>query len=281
MWSQPEIILWWDGVLLDDREEWNEDWAIVDGAGYHDIQELENGNLAFVESNKLTVRYHEISVDIINALKSQIDPSTSVSLNLLEGPVFTWSKESLITNHRAPVLPDLRSGGGFSLICWINFDNLSLSNDGNDVTLLVDGMSCVSGSLDEKDVDDITKGFVVKVENRTIKLYITDGFKTQFEFKVEDYNDEIQGIGEFYEIRGISMVAFVLDGGPKVAFCVINQKIYNVAPAGWKFLPREFGEIGGSNLKINREIMEHFFVFDRALMTYECIELFKQQNIPE
>ena len=254
----------------------------MDGAGYFDIQELENGNLAFVESNKLTVRYHEISVDIINALKSQIDPFSRLSaVNLFEGPVFTWSKQSSTRNHRAPVLPDLRSGGGFSLICWINFDNLPLSKHGDDVTLLVDGMSCVSGSLDEKDVDDITKGFVVKVENHTIKLYISDGFKTQFEFKVMDCNDEIQGIGEFYEIRGISIVSFVLDGGPKVASCVINQKIYNVAPAGWKFFPREFGEIGGSNLKINREVMEHFFVFDRALMTYECIELFKQQNILE
>ena len=32
-WSQPEIAIWWDGIQLDDREEWNEDWAIVDGAG--------------------------------------------------------------------------------------------------------------------------------------------------------------------------------------------------------------------------------------------------------
>ena len=37
-WSQPEIVLWWDGIQLDNREDWNEDWAIVDGAGYHDIQ---------------------------------------------------------------------------------------------------------------------------------------------------------------------------------------------------------------------------------------------------
>ena len=37
-WSQPEVVLWWDGIQLDSREDWNEDWAIVDGAGYHDIQ---------------------------------------------------------------------------------------------------------------------------------------------------------------------------------------------------------------------------------------------------
>ena len=32
------MALWWDGLQLDSREDWNEDWAIVDGAGYHDIQ---------------------------------------------------------------------------------------------------------------------------------------------------------------------------------------------------------------------------------------------------
>ena len=38
VWAQPEIVLWWDGIQLDSRDDWNEDWAIVDGAGYHDIQ---------------------------------------------------------------------------------------------------------------------------------------------------------------------------------------------------------------------------------------------------
>ena len=41
-WCQPEIALWWDGIQLDDREDWNEDWAIVDGAGYFDIQGLDS-----------------------------------------------------------------------------------------------------------------------------------------------------------------------------------------------------------------------------------------------
>ena len=82
-WAQPEIVLWWDGILLDNREDWNEDWAIVDGAGYHDIQQLENGNLVFVESNKLTVRFHEISSEILEPLKKQLI-AWSPSLALLE-----------------------------------------------------------------------------------------------------------------------------------------------------------------------------------------------------
>ena len=112
-WSQPEIAIWWDGIQLDDREEWNEDWAIVDGAGYFDIQELENGNLAFVESNKLTVRYHEISVDILDAMKRQLNPALELTVQMPdpEGPVFNWNRavQDANLNYRAP--------GIFQLFC--------------------------------------------------------------------------------------------------------------------------------------------------------------------
>ena len=114
-WSQPEIAIWWDGIQLDDREEWNEDWAIVDGAGYFDIQELENGNLAFVESNKLTVRYHEISVDVLEAMKRQLDPALSlIEQNddqiSFENPVFTWNTKNQdgILSYRAPGMYECR-----------------------------------------------------------------------------------------------------------------------------------------------------------------------------
>ena len=54
------------------REDWNEDWAIVDGAGYFDIQEVEEGELVFVESNKLTVRFHAIAPTTVQWLKTQL-----------------------------------------------------------------------------------------------------------------------------------------------------------------------------------------------------------------
>ena len=47
-WSQPEVALWWDGIQLDDRDDWNEDWAIVDGAGYFDIQGADSIDYEFV-----------------------------------------------------------------------------------------------------------------------------------------------------------------------------------------------------------------------------------------
>ena len=54
------------------------------------------------------------------------------------------------------VLPDLRSGGGFTLVCW-----LDLKDSKNKVqSMIINGMSKVSGSLDEEDAEDITKGTV-------------------------------------------------------------------------------------------------------------------------
>ena len=288
LWSQPEVVLWWDGLLLDNREDWNEDWAIVDGAGYHDIQELENGNLAFVESNKLTVRYHEISAHVLESLKTQLKGANAVPKSTLpEGPVSTWEKRIHSSGkYRAPVLPDLRAGGGFSLICWVNFAEIRAGFVGR--KMLVNGMSCVSGSLDEEDAQDITKGFTIEAVNNTIRLFVTDGFKIEFEFTILDVDQSEQNmIEEFYGIRRsletplndnsqVSMIAFILDGGPKVASCVINNKLYNVAPSGWKFLPREFGEIGGSNIQVDEKFVERFLVFDRALLTSECIKIFDQ-----
>ena len=54
------------------RDDWNEDWAIVDGAGYFDMQEKANGELVMVESNKLTVRYHTISPTTLHWLRIQL-----------------------------------------------------------------------------------------------------------------------------------------------------------------------------------------------------------------
>ena len=68
-------------------------------------------------------------------------------------------------------------------------------------------------------------------------------------------------------------LCFILDGGPKVCSCVINNKLYNAAPSGWRFLPREFGEIGGSQIRVKSERVTKLAVFDRALHTNECFQL--------
>ena len=53
------------GLTGSSREDWNEDWAIVDGAGYFDFQELEEG-LFFCFKLKCIVVY-----DVSMSLKMQ------------------------------------------------------------------------------------------------------------------------------------------------------------------------------------------------------------------
>ena len=77
----------------------------------------------------------------------------------------------------------------------------------------------------------------------------------------------------YYGLEDKAKVAFTLDGGPKVASCVLNDKLYNVAPSGWTFFSRDFGEIGGSNVVVCHSSVSRVAIFDRALLTSECISL--------
>ena len=268
-WSQPEVAVWWDGVQLDGREDWNEDWAIVDGAGYHDIQELPNGGLAFVESNKLTVRYHEIEVNLVDGLKCQLDQDCRVPEQIpFEDMVVNFEGDY---SARAPVLPDLRAGGGFTIACWISLDKLQSSSDDRDKRVIVNGTTVASGALDEPAASDISKGYQLFFDKDDIlQLQVTDGFSSQFTFP-------LAGLQEFYAGRSSpTMVAFILDGGPRIASCVINQRLYNAAPCGWRFLPKDFGEIGGSNVKVDGGgLVDRLVVFETALTTSQAVQLYR------
>ena len=79
--------------------------------------------------------------------------------------------------------------------------------------LLVDGTKTVSGSLDEEEAEDITKGFTITaLVGGGFRIFITDGFNTEFEFRVMESEDE----KEFYSSGNCMKIAFIMDGGPKV-----------------------------------------------------------------
>ena len=67
--------------------------------------------------------------------------STSVS----QDAVLSWRRkeDGVKEGLRAPVLPDLRSGAGFTLLLWLDLQTLHLETP----RTLLDGMSRVSGSL--------------------------------------------------------------------------------------------------------------------------------------
>ena len=120
------------------------------------------------------------------------------SAALLTEAVFSWSRKSGEAEDsgllRAPVLPDLRAGAGFTLVLWADLGDLAKAQ-----CTLVDGLSRVSGSLDEEAAEDIEKGFKLEiVSSGTIRLMITDGFGVDFEFLIDGLNSAYHKRCAFY-----------------------------------------------------------------------------------
>ena len=185
-WSQPELALWWDGeTQLDDREDWNADWAIVDGAGYPDFVEIpmkKDGEgycrrLCYVESNKLAVRFHEVdrrSLLFLSrqraVLKGELKPQVPRA-----GLTFSW-REGQSRSCRTPRLPDLRAGSGYTILLWLQSTNAfdaSKPPSGGALEMaqtrqaVVDATSEVTATLDEQDGGTtITKGYTISVTHR-------------------------------------------------------------------------------------------------------------------
>eukprot|EP00756_Hemistasia_phaeocysticola_P004019 Hpha_TRINITY_DN12585_c0_g1::TRINITY_DN12585_c0_g1_i1::g.50806::m.50806 len=286
-WSQPELALWWDGLLLDDREDWNEDWAIVDGCGYADFQEVEGGNLVVVASNKICVRYHEVPSRIVRALERQVG---SMARTRQGGggtfehahPVFRGRGGGPLVSLRASVLPDLRSRQGFTLRL-----TFCPGQEKEDV-VLVNALSTVSKALDEPqegggaqaEAGFISKGYEIRfcAAAGCLTLRVTDGFAQNFEHSITLPSDSRNAA--YYRLDGPPTnpvsVAWVLDGGPKLCLAVVNDKLWNPHPQGWKFMPPQLGEISGCEVRLaNNDV--GLEVYDEALLVTECAEIWRQQ----
>jgi hypothetical protein len=253
-WGQPELAMWWDGTGFEDRPDWNPDWAIVDGPGYPDWVEFDDGGLAFVESNKLAVRYHEVDPRLLTFAGLQPElvgvPEEGRVLDVVrpEGSI------------RAPVLIDLRTGGGFTLMVVVG--------GYPDGSTLVSALSSVTAALGEEPTDRrITKGYTIRfTPEGEVELMVTDGFgrtlshQTRIASRIWDGNEHV--------------VAFVVDGGPKVVSVVVDERLDDGGdhPQGWAFFPSGLGEVGGSDVEFAAGSgLRRFLVYDRALLTTEAI----------
>ncbi len=68
-------------------------------------------------------------------------------------------------------------------------------------------------------------------------------------------------------------MSFVLDGGPKVASVVLDERLDDGGeePQGWVFFPAGLGEVGGAALRIESPAVARFVLHERALLTGEAI----------
>ncbi len=267
-WNQPEIALWWDGAGYEDRSDWNVDVSIVDGPGYPDWLEMEDGSLSFVESNKLAVRYHVVEPRLLQFLRAQPEACHLP----LEGKVADASAAAIISAANplaAPVLPDLRAGGGFTLLMQFRGTREAVLQRGT----LISAMTTVTAALGEQATSrTITKGYKISVTAAAeIELMLTDGFEIVFNFATSTAANA--GIWDGRD----HVVTFIIDGGPRVASVVVDERLDDggdAAAQGWVFHPPGLGEIGGSSVRLAPAfggILSRFVVYERALLTTEAI----------
>lgn len=238
VWSEPELALWWDGESLDDRPGWNADWAIVDGPGYADFTETGEGRLVFVESNKLTLRFHHANPRTLFFLRHQHELNQSIEENL----VLDVSKP--VGELRSFNLPDVRSGsGGFTFILHMQANVEAIKSR----QILIDARETMTAALDEEDTGRyVTKGFTLSVVGREaaglqLCLTLMDGehvvqhFTNGLEFDCEEH-----------------IVSFTVDCGPRLVTSVVDGRLCDGGahfPEGWTTLPPSFGAMGGANLE--------------------------------
>ena len=263
-WTQPELLLYWDGSGFEDRPDWNADWAIVDGPGYPDWVELPDGTLALVESNKLAVRYHEVDARLLQHLRHQPElrhlPTEALALDWRAGEQQPAA---------GPVLADLRAGAGCTLTVAFRATSDALANG----RVLVDAFSNVTAALGEEPTDRrIDKGYCISVaDDGELELLVTDGFDTELRHSTRVANE--LGVWD----GATHVVSFVLDGAANVCSVVVDELLDDggsVAPQGWVFMPRGLGEVGGHDLVVAPDFggtVERFLVHDRALLTSEAV----------
>jgi hypothetical protein len=188
-----------------------------------------------------------------------------------------WSSTGRLASPTAPVLPDLRAGGGFTISVQFNASTAQRHAS----STIISAFSNVTAALGEEPTDRrITKGYAVSVtESGEIELFITDGFVTSFR-----HATRIGVASGIWDGRDHT-VSFTLDGGPNVATIVVDERLDDGgdAPQGWAFHPAELGEIAGSDLVIDPTFggtLQRLMIFDRPLLTSESIATARALLLP-
>ena len=273
-WHQPEIVLWWDGPGYEDREDWNEEWSIVDGPGYADWWEDDAGQLSFVQSNKLGVRYHRVEPRLLELLRWQPElaelPDEQRSLDIhgnREAP-----PERVI---EAPSLVDLRSRGGFTIVLQMSGSPEEL-RPGQPIARALSNITAARG---EGPTDaTLTRGYRIDLtETLEVELTLSDGLGGTFRCATH-----ARGHAEIWDNQ-LHTLAFICDGGPRLAYCVVDELMDDGGdtPQGWSFLPADLGDLGGDELVLCSAFggqLARFLIYDRPWTTSEAISASRALN---
>jgi hypothetical protein len=133
--------------------------------------------------------------------------------------------------------------------------------------------STVTAALGEEPTDRrITKGWEVSVRaDGEVALRVADGWGLECA-----HATTIASAAGAWDGRE-HLVAFVLDGGPKVVSVVVDERLDDggaIAPQGWARFDAGLGEVGGADLAVDPDrtgVVRELAIYDRALLTSELV----------
>ena len=277
-WHQPEIVLWWDGPGYEERDDWNEEWSIVDGPGYADWLEDQHGRLSFVQSNKLGVRYHIVEPRLLELLRHQPEldelPSEAKSLDVQpDSPVSGAARAAL----DAPALVDIRSRGGFTIILQLRGNRKSLRPGES----IIEAWSTITAARGEGPTEKtLTRGYAIRLtEDLEVELLLRDGCGEDVH-----HASNASGHPEIWDEQSHT-IAFICDGGPRILSTVVDETLDDGGHTsqGWSFLPKMLGDLGGDELVLCAAFggqLERLLVYDRPLTTSEAISASRALRSP-
>jgi len=248
VWLQPEIILY------------DKDPAVL-GMSYPDYIE-QDGRLWIAETQKSVARTHEIDCDLIQGIWNQ-------------GKVKRVVQNGLIMNSDAgmlmqkqinfPPLPDLFTGGGFSIGLWLTVKDM---NPGQEIFSTIGGKH---------------KGIRVSLQkDNAIEIEIADGVVREDEVEenrifVSDRNTITEG--------KLHHVIFTLDGAAKIATIIVDSILSDGSAEtrayGWGRIYPYLKGLNDTHLCVFNEgfdgIIHQMRVYKRALRTSEAIANFNSR----
>ena len=242
LWSQPEIVLY-------ERDPGSL------GISYPDYIEQE-GRLWIVETQKTEARVHEIDINLVQGMWKQ-----GTNLSVVEEGVILNADASMLEPNRInfPQLPNLITGGGFSIELWITVDEMEAGKQ------LLSTMGAKQKGIE-----------IALAENQSIKILINDGEVREAEISknnqfVSDKNSLAEGDKHH--------VVFTLDGAANIATIIVDGVLSDGSPEtrdyGWGRIYPYLKDLNDTNITtLNKDFkgkIHHLRVYNRALRTSEAI----------
>lgn len=245
LWSQPEI------VLYDMDPE-------AFGMSYPDFIE-QDGKFWIVETQKSTARVHEVDMNLLNGLWNQSEEYRITSSGLI-ADAYETSLQNGTVNF--PPVPNLMTGGGFTLELWFDANELSPGQE-------------ILSTFGPKH-----KGLEVSIgKNRNVEIRIHDG-------EMRDADGPYRG-GQTFSSDAEAIlkdqlhhVAFIIDGASGIASVIVNGILSDGSPDnrpyGWGRIHTFMQDLNDTyKCSVNPDFkgqLRRLRVYNRYLTTSEVIE---------